>query len=202
MAVTIKDITATAYTLLAGDDGLLLRFDNSADITVTCPDTLLQGFQCQFQQVGTGQVIFVADGSTTFVDTRIPKTRTKGSFGAITLDLNASYKFNGEFVISTALFLNNTSAASAPTAGDDDTAGYSVGSIWITTSGAIYDCIDNTSVAAVWKQRVHYNDAKLAPFITEPASPSSGCLIYVDVNDNDLKAKFNDGTVYTIVTTP
>jgi hypothetical protein len=38
-----------------------------------------------------------------------------------------------------------------PTATDDEAAGYSVGSIWITTAGVIYFCIDATATAAVWQ---------------------------------------------------
>lgn len=48
---------------------------------------------------------------------------------------------------------NNLSASTAPTTGDDSGDGYSIGSLWIDTSGDDgYICLDATSAAAVWKQ--------------------------------------------------
>lgn len=45
----------------------------------------------------------------------------------------------------------NLNATVAPTAGDDSTAGYSVGSRWIdTTNDKEYVCVDATATAAVW----------------------------------------------------
>jgi hypothetical protein len=46
---------------------------------------------------------------------------------------------------------NNYAASSAPTVGDDDGDGYSVGSVWIDTTGdAAYICVDASTGAAVW----------------------------------------------------
>ena len=47
----------------------------------------------------------------------------------------------------------NFSASAAPSASDDITAGYRVGSRWIdTTAGQEHVCVDSTANAAVWKQ--------------------------------------------------
>ncbi len=45
----------------------------------------------------------------------------------------------------------NLTATTAPTATDDSTAGYSVGSIWIdVTNDRAYTCVDATASAAIW----------------------------------------------------
>ena len=51
------------------------------------------------------------------------------------------------------VFLNNLSATTAPTATDDNTKGYSVGSIWINTSTNMpYTCTNSGTGVAVWSQ--------------------------------------------------
>jgi len=48
---------------------------------------------------------------------------------------------------------NNYAASAAPTTGDDNTAGYAVGSEWMdTTNGNSYVCIDASTGTAVWNQ--------------------------------------------------
>jgi hypothetical protein len=46
---------------------------------------------------------------------------------------------------------SNYTSANTPTVNDDAAQGYSVGSLWITTSGIAYLCVDATTGAAVWK---------------------------------------------------
>ena len=49
--------------------------------------------------------------------------------------------------------LNKLDATAAPTTGDDSADGYSVGSKWIDTSAdKVYECLDATEGAAVWKE--------------------------------------------------
>lgn len=50
--------TGTAYTIDATDTGKHLVFTNSSAVTVTIPVSLLEGFQCTWEQRGTGQVSF------------------------------------------------------------------------------------------------------------------------------------------------
>ncbi len=48
---------------------------------------------------------------------------------------------------------NNFSATAAPTTGDDDADGYSVGSLWIdVTNDNAYICLDASTGAAVWQE--------------------------------------------------
>ena len=48
---------------------------------------------------------------------------------------------------------HNFGATTSPTTTDDDSAGYSIGSVWVDTSGQqAYICIDATTGSAVWKQ--------------------------------------------------
>lgn len=55
----------------------------------------------------------------------------------------------------------NRRGTSAPTADDDVTFGYSVGSLWLNTiDWFIYKCYDNTNGAAVW-QRYPFSREKI-----------------------------------------
>ncbi len=50
-------------------------------------------------------------------------------------------------------FPSKTNAIVAPSATDDSSAGYQVGSYWVdTVEGTTYRCVDNTATAAVWVQ--------------------------------------------------
>ena len=46
----------------------------------------------------------------------------------------------------------NFYSASAPTASDDSTKGYSVGSLWVKSNSDIYVCVSPTAGAAVWRK--------------------------------------------------
>jgi hypothetical protein len=51
------------------------------------------------------------------------------------------------------LVQHNMAAAVAPVVGDDNTAGYEVGSFWYdTTADIVYTCVDASTGAAVWLQ--------------------------------------------------
>ena len=54
-------------------------------------------------------------------------------------------------VNTAAQVLSNITATSAPTANDDSSQGYAVGSVWMDTVGQkVYNCFDATVGAAVW----------------------------------------------------
>lgn len=62
-------------------------------------------------------------------------------------DDGASYPYS-------PFILHNLSGSGAPAATNDDTEGYSVGSVWIDTASAtkaVYQCTDSTADAAVWE---------------------------------------------------
>ena len=51
--------------------------------------------------------------------------------------------------------LSNYAATAAPTANDDSTQGYEVGSLWVNINGALlYICFNATAGAAVWKRLI------------------------------------------------
>lgn len=46
----------------------------------------------------------------------------------------------------------NNAAATTPSGSDDQTAGYSVGSLWVDTAAEeAYICVDNSAGSAQWK---------------------------------------------------
>jgi hypothetical protein len=56
-------------------------------------------------------------------------------------------------VDSIATKKSNLSATAAPTAGDDNTAGYAVSSRWIdVTNDRTYECVDASTGAAIWRE--------------------------------------------------
>lgn len=78
-----KIITETAYTLVAEDEGMLLRFISSSAITLTLPSESLAQFpvngQCRIVREGTGQITVVAGSGTSLVSGARPKFRVTGS---------------------------------------------------------------------------------------------------------------------------
>ena len=151
MAFTVETVTGTTRTLTDSDDGKLLLFTNSAAITVTCPDTMTEGKELVCVQAGDGQITFVTSGAANFLNSATPVTRGKRSYVALTLESNANYAFNGAMGSDKVLVVSNYAATTAPTTSNDDSEGYSAGSIWINTSSdTSYICVDESTGAAVW----------------------------------------------------
>jgi hypothetical protein len=63
---SINEQTGTAYTLLAGDNGKVIKFTNGSAITLTLPSGLGLGFNCSVIQYGAGQITFTTSGSTLY----------------------------------------------------------------------------------------------------------------------------------------
>jgi hypothetical protein len=63
---SINEQTGTAYTLVAGDNGKVIKFTNGSAITLTLPSGLGLGFNCSIIQYGAGQITFTASGSTLY----------------------------------------------------------------------------------------------------------------------------------------
>lgn len=65
------------------------------------------------------------------------------------LDTDLYYDFRQ--VLNLPQLKHNYGATSAPSASNDDTQGFSVGSVWVDTSADVaYICVDNATGAAVW----------------------------------------------------
>lgn len=65
-AASIKEVAATTYTLLAADNGTIIRFTSATDVTVTVPETgLINGWQALLQKAGDGNVILSPAGAAT-----------------------------------------------------------------------------------------------------------------------------------------
>ena len=79
------------------------------------------------------------------------------------------------------LFKDNLSATTAPTANDDNTVGYSIGSRWIdVTNDAVYTAVDVSTGAAIWRNL---------------SASSSGVTTNGSVVDNELtRFDTNSGT--------
>lgn len=63
-SVTVNPQTGTTYTLVAGDNGVVVTLSNASAITVTVPSGLGANFACELIQIGAGQVTVAASGVT------------------------------------------------------------------------------------------------------------------------------------------
>lgn len=73
--------------------------------------------------------------------------------------------------------LNNTTATTNPTTGDDSADGYAVGSTWVNTStDRMYVCVDNSSGAAVWRPLLHIDttDSAVVPDLADTGTYGLG----------------------------
>ncbi|WP_459209847.1 hypothetical protein [Aquimarina rhabdastrellae] len=65
------------YTLTAADNGNVLRFNSSSDMTLTVPAGLEVGYNVSIYQVGSGKVTITGAGGVT-VSNRLSRFRTAG----------------------------------------------------------------------------------------------------------------------------
>lgn len=79
-----NDQTGTSYTLLSTDSGKTVTLTNGSAITVTLPNDLAIGFECECIQGGAGQVTFTAAGGAT-LQNRSSHTKIAGQYGAVRL---------------------------------------------------------------------------------------------------------------------
>lgn len=82
--------TGTTYTLVAADSGKVITCDNASDVTLTVP-SLGTGFNCTIIQLGAGQVIPTASGTT--LNNRQAHTKTAGQYATITLMAHVANTF-------------------------------------------------------------------------------------------------------------
>ena len=72
---SINEQTGTTYTLVAGDNGKVIKFTTGSAITLTLPSGLGEGFNCTVIQYGAGQITF----SGTFYN-QSSHTKTAGQY--------------------------------------------------------------------------------------------------------------------------
>lgn len=75
--------TGTSYTLVSGDNGKVVTFNNASAITLTVPASLGAGFNCLIVQLGAGAVTPTASGTT--LHQRQSYTKTAGQYAIATL---------------------------------------------------------------------------------------------------------------------
>lgn len=90
-AAGINDQTGTTYTLVAGDNGKVVTFNNASAITVTVPSGLAVGFSCAIFQKGAGQVTL--SPSSTTLRHRQSHTKTAGQYAIASLFSHVSNEF-------------------------------------------------------------------------------------------------------------
>ena len=79
----------TAYTLQASDCGIVVTFNNSSAVTVTLPNSLPVGFNCECINLGSGKVTFTA-GSGSTLNNRSSQTSIAGQYGAVGLTVTSN----------------------------------------------------------------------------------------------------------------
>ncbi len=81
--------TGTTYTLVAGDTGKTVTLNNASAITVTLPNSLAEGFECECIQLGAGQVTFSAAGGAT-LNNRQSHSKIAGQHAAVRLKVTGN----------------------------------------------------------------------------------------------------------------
>jgi hypothetical protein len=76
--------TGTTYTLVAADNGKVVRLTNASAITVTMPNNMPVGFNCMLVQYGAGQVTMVP-ASGAVLRSRQAHSKIAGQYGAASL---------------------------------------------------------------------------------------------------------------------
>lgn len=98
------------------------------------------------------------------------------------------------------VILNNTTATTAPTTGDDSADGYSFGSIWYNTStGIVYVCVNDSVGAAVWKRtsidvgtsgavvgQLNTKNTWSAPQLPNPVAVAYAATVTLNLNSGQL----------------
>lgn len=65
LSLTVVTDSGTSRTLSASDNGKHIVFTSSSPVTVTVPNSLAAGFNCSFEQAGTGAVTITAGSGAT-----------------------------------------------------------------------------------------------------------------------------------------
>jgi predicted RNA-binding protein with PUA-like domain len=99
---------------------------------------------------------------------------------------------------------NNDTATTDPTATDDSSAGYEVGSTWTNiTEDTEWTCVDATASAAVWKlTTLQSGDVPLDLYVntSDPVAPSEADIWLLDEPSTVLKYRDSGGSNQTVAT--
>lgn len=90
--------------------------------------------------------------------------------------VNAIKFYNGTSWFQNEAELNNFGAGGAPAVGNDNTEGYSVGSMW-ETGGTFYVTSDVSTGAAVWKQVADIGDVTTHAAVTSGVHGATGTIV-------------------------
>jgi hypothetical protein len=114
----------------------------------------------------------------------------------VTLTKEQSLAFLDSPTVSVKTNLGLT--ALAPTSDDDETAGYSVGSMWVTTTSAVYVCADASPGAALWDHLLSQLDSINDLSDVDTVGAAHGDILYFDgTNWTELAA----GTANSLLAT-
>jgi hypothetical protein len=84
------------YTLVQSDNGAIITFNSSTDVTLTIPSGFPVGYNVSVYQVGTGKVTIAGSGAT--VKNRLSRFRTAGKDAGVGIVSTASdvYHLTGD----------------------------------------------------------------------------------------------------------
>jgi hypothetical protein len=150
------DVTVERIEFATGVAGIAF-----AVLTITSSDAILRAkfgtvigdsaTAFNVNQASTGLGAIYAEGER--LDTSVAYTVTANStFRLLVADLvGTETAADGADVRVTKAKRDNYTATTDPTANDDSTDGYTIGSVWINTStDRIWVCVDATATAAIW----------------------------------------------------
>lgn len=86
---SFNDQVGTTYTLVASDTGKTVTLTNASAITLTLPNSLAKGFECEVIQGGAGTVTFSAAGGAT-LNNRQSHTTLAGQHSAARLKVTGN----------------------------------------------------------------------------------------------------------------
>lgn len=152
----LKSDTATVLDGTAGStintDGASFKFINPATLA-----TVNINNKCEYTDIAgltTNGTVIVGNSITPPTAFQLLSgNNVRHEAGGLEADVSAYDGIPQIKAGATSNLKTNWSAGLGPTVLDDDTAGYSVGSMWVDiTADNVYQCVDSSTGSAVWKQ--------------------------------------------------
>ena len=171
----VTDATTTR-TLSNSDNGKVINFTNSSNITVTIPNTLTAGFGCTLVQSGTGQVQATAGSGTTL--NAYGGTATIARYAAINIIpiATATYVIDGDASFPPGAFDSNIYASRLDGTDDHFTTGATFESMFqssfsmsfwakLDASATGLRFLGSSAVAGGNRWQVYHDGSKIVSFI-------------------------------------